>query len=146
MRALPLFLVLFSCFCWSQSPSEASPAQPQCCACTNQSTEDNNDHTILCLSERQMRSHLLHVVPLELGEQHVKMSGTLVMQIRFQPDGTVGCAKAISGHPLAVAWAMQVVPKWTFRAVTKKQKKYGGCGLVRVKYNMSDSKQETSVQ
>jgi hypothetical protein len=25
MRAFPLFLVLPSCFCWSQSPSEASP-------------------------------------------------------------------------------------------------------------------------
>ena len=146
MRAILPFLALLSCFCWSQSSHDASPAQSQCCACTNQSTEGNNDHTILCLSERQMRSHLLHLVPLELGEQHVKMSGTVVMEMRFQPDGTVGCAKAISGSPLAIAWAMQVVPKWTFRAVTKKQKKYGGCGVVRIKYNMSDSKQETSVQ
>ena len=93
-----------------------------------------------------MRSHLIHVLPLELGEQRVKMSGTVVVQIRFQPDGTVGCAKAVSGHPLAVAWAMHVVPKWTFKAVTRRQKKYGGCGLVRVKYNMTDSKQETSVE
>jgi len=124
MRAILPFLALLSCFCWSQSSHDASPAQSQCCACTNQSTEGNNDHTILCLSEKQMRSHLLHLVPLELGEQHVKMSGTVVMEMRFQPDGTVGCAKAI----------------------TKKQKKYGGCGVVRIKYNMSDSTQETSVQ
>ncbi len=146
MRAILPFLVLLSCFCFSQSSHDASPAQSQCCACTNHSAEGNNDHTILCLSERQMRSHLLHLVPLELGEQHVKMSGAVVMEIQFQPDGTVGCAKAVSGSPLAIAWAMQVVPKWTFRTVMKKQKKYGGCGLVRVKYRLSDSERVTTVQ
>src|SRR3954464_13615265 len=124
MRAILPFLALLSCFCWSQSSHDASPAQSQCCACTNQSTEGNNDHTILCLSERQMRSHLLHLVPLELGEQHVKMRPSKVMEMRFQPDGTVGCAQAISGSPLAIAWPMQVVPKWKCRAVLHTVEKY----------------------
>jgi hypothetical protein len=41
---------------------------------------------------------------------------------------------------------MEVVPKWTFRAVQKKGKKYGGCGVIRVRYRLSDSEQITTVQ
>jgi hypothetical protein len=93
-----------------------------------------------------MRSRVVHVIPLALGEPHAKISGTLVLWVRFQPDGTVACVKGVSGNPLALASAMEVAPKWTFNAVEKKHKKYGGCGLVEVKYNLSESKQETSIQ
>jgi hypothetical protein len=93
-----------------------------------------------------MRSHVLHVVPLELGEQHMRMRGTLVLRVQFHPDGTVSCARAISGNPLAIAYAMKVVPKWTFRAVDLKHKKYGGCGLLKVRYDLSDSKRVTAVE
>jgi len=85
-------------------------------------------------------------MPLKLGEPHAKASGILALRVKFQPDGTVGCVKGVSGYPLALASAMEVVPKWTFRAVQKKDKKHGGCGLVRVKYRLSDSEQVTTVQ
>jgi len=144
MRALLLFVILLPCLCWSQSSSESRP-EPQCCQCSTHS-EGDDSASVLCLSEKQMRSHLVHVVPLKLGEPHAKARGTLVLRVRFQPDGTVGCVKGVSGYPLALASAMEVVPKWTFRAVQKKDKKYGGCGLVRVKYRLSDSEQVTTVQ
>jgi hypothetical protein len=145
MRATLSFLVLFSCFCWSQSSSASSRPEPQCCQCSTHS-EGDDSASILCLSEKQMRSHLVHIVPLKLGEPRAKASGILVLQVRFQPDGTVGCVRGVSGYPLALASAMEVVPKWTFRAVEKKDKKYGGCGLVKVKYRLSDSEQVTTVQ
>lgn len=145
MRAMLLFVILLPCVCWSQSSSESSRPEPQCCGCSTHS-EGDDSASVLCLSEKQMRSHLVHLVPLKLGEPHAKASGTLVLRVRFQPDGTVGCVKGISGYPLALASAMEVVPKWTFRPVQKKEKKYGGCGLVKVKYRLSDSEQETSVQ
>jgi hypothetical protein len=144
MRAIVLFLVLLPCFCWCQSSSESSKPEPQGCQCPTHS-EPNDSASVLCLSEKQMRSHLIHVVPLKLGEPHAKASGTLMLRVRFQPDGTVDAVKGVSGYPLALASAMEVVPKWTFRPVQKKDKKYGGCGLVRVKYRMSDSEQVTTV-
>jgi hypothetical protein len=145
MRAMLLFLIFVPYFCWSQSSSESSGPEPQCCQCSTHS-EGEDSASLLCLSEKQMRSHLVHVMPLKLGEPHAKARGILVLRVRFQPDGTVGCVKGVSGYPLALASAMEVVPKWTFRAVQNKDKKYGGCGLVRVKYRLSDSEQVTTVQ
>jgi hypothetical protein len=145
MRSFLLLMILLPQFCWSQSSPESKPPEPQCRRCSTQ-FEGDHSATVLCLSEKQMRSHLAHLVPLKLGEPHVKASGTLVLQVRFQPDGTVDCMKGVSGYPLALASAMEVVPKWTFRPIRKKDKKYGGCGLVRVKYRLSDSEHETTVQ
>ena len=145
MRATLLFLILLPCFCWSQSSAESSKPEPQCCQCSTHS-EDDGSVSVLCLSEKQMHSHVVHVVPLKLGEPHAKASGTLVLRVMFQPDGTVGCVKGVSGYPLALASAMEVVPKWTFRPIQKKDKKYGGCGLVRVKYRLIDSEEREENQ
>ena len=93
-----------------------------------------------------MRSHVAHVVPLKLGEPHATASGTLVLRMRFQSDGSVGCVKVISGNPLVIASAMDVVPKWRFRPIEKNGEKFGGCGLLRVKYRMSHSEQVTTVK
>ncbi len=144
MRTVSLLLVLLPCLCWSQLSPEANPAESQC-QCPSQPA-DKDGTLVLSLSGKQMRSHLLHVVPLGVGETHVKISGTLVLRVKFQPDGTVSCVQGLSGNPLALASAMEVVPKWTFSAVEKKHKKYGGCGLLKVRYDLSDSKRETSVQ
>src|SRR5437763_1382325 len=145
MRGILLFLCLLPRICWPQSSSEATAPGSQCCQCSTQ-VEQNDSGAVLCLSEKQMRSHVAHVVPLKLGEPHAAARGTLVLRVRFESDGTVACLKAISGHPLVIASAMEVVPKWRFRAVQKKDKKYGGCGVIRVKYRLSDSEQETTVQ
>jgi hypothetical protein len=93
-----------------------------------------------------MRSHVTHIEPLKLHETHATANGILVLRVRFESDGKVGCVKVVSGSPLAIASAMEALPKWTFRAVEKNNKKFGGCGLVRVKYRLSDSEQKTTVQ
>jgi hypothetical protein len=93
-----------------------------------------------------MKGQLLHLVPFKLGEQHVRMKGTVVVQVRFEPTGIVGCAKVVSGHPLAVARAMEAVPKWTFKPIVRQQKLYGGCGLIKIRYSMSDHQEKTSVR
>jgi hypothetical protein len=145
MRAMLLFLVLLPRLCRTQTSSEGNRTDLEDCQCPTGS-EGNKSASVLCLSDKEMRSHLVHVIPLKVGETHVKASGTLVLRVRFQPDGTVDAVKGVSGYPLALASAMEVVPKWKFRPVQKKDKKYGGCGLVRVKYRLSDSEQVTTVQ
>jgi len=142
----PGFLLLISflaCFCWPQSETEATQSKPECCGTSNASTKSDN---VVCLSEQQMRSHLVHMVPLKPKETRIRLHGTLVLKVRFESDGSVIWVKALSGHPHAIASAMEVVPKWKFSPVTRAGEEYGGCGLVRVKYRLSDSEQETTVQ
>jgi RHS repeat-associated protein len=140
-----LILVLLPFCCCAQSIPQQKPDVPDSVRCEC-SKHPRRDGGAVCLSEKQMRLHIAHIVPLALHETHVKASGTLILNVRFQGDGSVGSVKALSGDPLAIAWAMEVVPKWTFKPIERDGKKYGGCGPVRVKFNLSDEKQETSVE
>lgn len=145
MRSILLFFIFVPYICWAQSSSEGSPDETQRCQCAAHVAHSDNA-AVLWLSEKEMRSHVAHVVPLKFGEPHATANGTLVLSVRFQSDGSVGCVKAISGNPLVIASAMNVVPKWAFRPVEKKGKKFGGCGLLTVKYRIDASKQETTVK
>jgi len=140
MRSILLLLVLLPCICWTQSSSGGSSAETRGCQCSEQ------DGAVVRLSQNEMRSHVAHVEPLKVHETHVTLNGSLVLRVRFESDGTVTCVKAISGNPLAIASATEVLPKWTFRPVEKKNGKHGGCGLVKVRYRLSDSEQKTTVE
>jgi hypothetical protein len=131
---------------WAQTPDSTVLSARQCCQRSAGSDQDDDLGLVLCLSEKQMRSRLVHFVPLKLNEQHVTISGTLTLTIQFQPDGTVSSVTGTTGNVLAIASALTAAQNWIFRPIEKKHKRYGGCGLITIKYDFSDLKQESSVQ
>lgn len=121
---------------------------PPCCRCDNGRGHNKEPDDVVCLSEAEMRSHLVRIEPLQMpayGNQ-LKMRGVLEMEIRFEADGKVICVRGISGSPLAIASAMEAVPRWRFKGVEMGRKLRGGCGRIHIKYSFSNTESLTSVQ
>ena len=146
-KALCCVFVLSLC-CRAQFIPEKSAREEANCGCQGQ-RETSNQRDFIKLSSRQMRSHVARAVPLArpaLGNQ-IRLNGVMEIQVRFGSDGKVACAAAVSGNPLAVASAMEAVPKWSFKPVVDaKGRKHGGCGRLRIAYRFSDTESSTSVQ
>jgi hypothetical protein len=143
---LVFIIMLLPLICWAQTVSEKNPVRSgsNCGECSSHPREDG---AAICLSGAQMRSHVGHIIPLAVRETHVRAAGKLALEVRFDKDGKVSWVKAVSGgNPLIIASAMETVPKWTFKPVERHGKKYGGCGRLTVKFDLSDEKQETSVE
>src|SRR5437879_982784 len=86
-------------------------AQDPCCKCdTRVNSERPRD--VVCLSAKEMRAHVARIEPLRpsgLGTG-LHVAGTLAVEVRFAPDGKVACARAASGHPIAISAAMEALP------------------------------------
>jgi len=62
----------------------------------------------------------------------LNLAGIVVMEIRFEPNGTVACARAKSGHPVAIAAAMEAVRRWTFKPLVSNGVAKGACGSITI--------------
>lgn len=123
-------LLLAAVMAWAQSHAES------CCACDT-SKPDQLDN-VVCLSPQEMRAHVDHIEPLRpsgLGKD-VNISGTVVLEVRFEAEGKVACARAISGHPIAIAAAMEAIRKWTFKPLTLNRAGKSSCGQITIKYRI----------
>jgi outer membrane biosynthesis protein TonB len=132
-----VILLLVASASWTQTGTES------CCSC---STGRSND--AICLSAKEMRAHVDHIEQLRpsgLG-QNINLAGTVIVEIRFGPDGKVACARAKSGHPIAIAAAMKAVPKWTFKPPVFKGSARPGCGQITIKYHLRDLDSSTEIQ
>lgn len=126
--------------CWPQTGSEA------CCKCDPRPSAVLND--VICLGTKQMRGQVDHVEPLKpsgLGKA-LNLSGTVLVEIRFDADGKVVCSRAKSGHPIAIAAAMEAIPKWTFKPLTSNGVAKAGCGRLTIKYRLRDRGSSTELQ
>jgi len=131
------FILLLSAFAAAQVP-----AVP-CCDCNEPERSD-----LICLSAKGMRDHVDHIEPLKpsgLGKG-LNLSGTVVLEVRFEPNGKVACVRAKSGHPIAISAAMQAVPKWTFKPAESNGVAKSGCGLIRIKYRLRDKGSSTELK
>lgn len=118
-----------------------------CCKCEAHSPSEHSGGAI-CLTDREMRSHVDHIEPLQpsgLGTG-LNLSGTVVMEIRLDPNGKVACARAKSGHPIAISAAMQAIPKWTFKPVLSNGVRKAGCGRITIKYSLRDRGSSTELR
>jgi TonB family protein len=52
--------------------------------------------------------------------QNVRLQGTLTVEVLVDTDGTVRSARAVSGHPLLRASAVQAATKWKFKPLKLK--------------------------
>ncbi len=126
---------------WAQSRED------RCCECTTNGVAPRQSVDLVCLSPREMRAQTDHVEPLRpsgLGKG-VNISGTVVLEVRFEPEGKVGCARAKSGHPIAIAAAMEAIRKWTFKPLTLSGAGKAGCGQITIKYRLRDRGSTTKV-
>ena len=118
----------------------AQPRTGSCCECGPSRADLEKSGDIVCLSPQEMRSRVDHVEALRpsgLGKD-VNISGRVVLEVRFEPGGKVECARATSGHPIAIAAAMEAIRKWTFKPLTSDGAGKSGCGQVTIKYRLRD--------
>lgn len=116
-----------------------------CCQCDGSSVKSADT---ICLTPKEMRSHVDHIEPLHpsgLGTG-LNLAGTVVVEIRFGSDGKVACSHVKSGHPIAISAAMEAIPKWTFKPEVSSGAMKGGCGLITIKYKLRDHGSSTALQ
>lgn len=115
-----------------------------CCEC-----EDSRwSGDVIRLSDREMRDHVDHIEPFRtsgLGKG-LRLAGTVVVEIRFESSGKVECARAKSGHPIAITAAMEVVSKWTFKPPVRNGAAKAVCGIVKIRYRLRNQGSSTELK
>ena len=134
-----LFIVVLTASFWAQSPP-----LPCCNSCQTERRSDD----LVCLSTNEMRDHVDHLEPLKPSglDKGLNLAGIVVVEVRFGATGKVACARAKSGHPIAISAAMRAVQKWTFKPVESGGVARGGCGSISIKYRLRDQGSSTKVQ
>ena len=123
-------------------------AEDSCCHCSDAARIQGRAQDAVCLSAREMRGYVRHFEPLKppgLGKG-LNISGEVVFEIRFGPDGKVKCVKPTSGHPMAISAAMEGFPKWRFRPVVQNGIAKDGCGPITVAYRIRDKDSSSSLR
>ena len=134
------FIVLLIGWLAAQSPSAP------CCKCDTSGPGRPED--VICLNAKEMRERVDHVEPLKPSglDKGLNLRGTVALEIRFDAGGKLACARARSGHPIAIAAAMEAVRKWTFRPLMSNGGAKGGCGPITIKYRLRDQGSSTELQ
>ena len=140
MNAMLMILVLAAGVSWTQATVAA------CCKC-EPSPRDNSGDAI-CLTTKEMRGRVDHIEPLKPSglDKGLNLSGTVAIEVRFGPDGKVACARALEGHPIAIAAAMDAIRKWTFKPIELSGVPKAGCGRIKIKYKLRDRGSSTAIQ
>ena len=132
-RVFTLILLLFGA-AFAASGERADP----CCPCGT-----GADHAdAVRITADETRKHVDHIEPLQPSglDKNLNITGILVVEVRFGTNGKVECARATSGNPIAIAAAMQALPKWTFKPLIVGGAPQPGCGQLSIRYHLSGRK------
>jgi TonB family protein len=66
------------------------------------------------------------------------ISGTVVVAISVDPNGTVTCVQVVSGHPLIVGVTIDSIRKWKFRPYVSKGVKKSFCGQIAIRFQANE--------
>jgi hypothetical protein len=98
------------------------------------------------LTESQMAVQVKHI---EMGSfpmgNHVNLNGTAVIELVVAKDGSVTCAKAVSGHPLALSGLIGRVQKWRFNPFVRDGVARRICGSLRIKFVVVNNRPSATV-
>ncbi len=121
-----------------------APPTASCCNCDTPQKEEG----VACLSAKEMRLQVNHIEPLRPSglDKDLNIAGTVVIAVRFQPDGRVDCAHAESGNPIAISAALEAIRKWSFKPLLLNGVAQAGCGRVTIKYRLRDHGSSTELQ
>lgn len=70
-----------------------------------------------------------------LGHGHLR--GEVVLDLLIDEQGHVACARAISGHPIAIASAMASIQTWRFKPFVQRNKGIAVFGHLTIPYDVS---------
>ncbi|MEO8659377.1 MAG: hypothetical protein ABI693_12965 [Bryobacteraceae bacterium] len=141
MRTAIILLFVIGWMVWAQPSSDA------CCKC-DERRPSGQAGGVVCLNAQEMRRHVNHIEPLQPSGygKKLNLAGIVVIEVRFDSNGTVACARAKSGHPLGVSAAMAAINKWTFRPIVTGSARTPGCGIITIKYRLRDKGSSTELQ
>jgi hypothetical protein len=122
--------------------------QLRCASCP-----DSEEHSILpghaaCLSSSEMASHIAvrkPVGPPGLNEPNMSIDGTVVACLRFAPSGKVTDVRILSGPAMAQQPVLDSMKDRTFRPVVQGRRRYGGCGILRIRYVLNEREMSATV-
>jgi hypothetical protein len=86
----------------------------------------------------------IEMAPYLTGD-HVNIRGTAVIELTVAKDGSVRCAQALSGHPLAISQLIGAVQKWRFKPFVKDGVALQFCGRLRVKFAVVENRPSVEV-
>jgi len=115
-----------------------------CCHCEGSRETDD----VVCLDGKEMLDHVNHLEQLKPSglDKGVNLAGIVVVEVRFDSAGKFACARAKSGHPIAISAAMTAIKQWTFKPVVSGGVAKGGCGAITIKYRLRDQGSSTKLQ
>jgi outer membrane biosynthesis protein TonB len=100
----------------------------------------------MCLNAKEMKDHVDHIEPLKAAETRLHLWGTVVLEVRFGPDGKLACVHVKSGHPMAISAAVEAIKRSTFKPAISHGVAKAGCGLITIKYRLQDVGSSTELQ
>jgi hypothetical protein len=117
----------------SLSAAQISQAAPDC-GCYR---DEHHANSVMVLSDEQMLQHVDHVemAPDRMGN-HTNLQGVAVFSVAFDKRGHVDCAKALSGHPIAISLLMASLKKWRFKRLEQDGNPIRQCGRLAVKFSI----------
>ncbi len=79
------------------------------------------------------------VYPGGSNPKHLRAKGVVAVEILIDEGGAVRGARAVSGHPLLRAAAVQAARGWTFRPVEFKGRPAKAAGVLRLLFSPDDA-------
>lgn len=98
---------------------------------------DEHGSPIWLSSEELMKRALKKVILNFPGLGHGRLQGDVLLALMIDAQGNVACAQAISGHPIAIASAMQAIQGWRFKPFVRRDRGIAVFGLLTIHYNAS---------
>lgn len=96
--------------------------EPQTLPCaSNEKLLKDEKGKLVWLSSQQLREMAVHK-PEPTEDTHLKIGGTVFVDILVNGDGKVICAKVANGHPILRGHAMNAATQWKFKPVIKNGK------------------------
>ena len=110
---------------------------PALCAQTGDSAVNENGSPVWLTSDDLMRRVIKKaglIFPM-LGHGHLR--GVVRVDVRIDARGSVACAHAISGHPIAIASAMAAIQDWKFKPFIQDGKPMPVHGHLTISYDVA---------
>ena|SRR5208283_2402678 len=87
------------------------------------------------LSQQQLKALVKNTEPIlaPCCADMLRISGTVVLTVSVDAEGSVTCVQMVSGPPLALEFAIDSVRQWKFRSYTSKGIKKSSCGQIALR-------------
>lgn len=99
-------------------------------------SESCNQKSTVRISAGMLLRRATEKVKLQFPMLHAStLRGEVVLAVVVDELGSVVCAQAVSGHPIAVSAAMDAIPKWRFRPFVQRGERRPMCGRIVLPYD-----------